>query len=91
MEQFVLQSSFFKVLPSNNNLFEESVARLVHLSPQEEEYSSSSWGDIEMYTSSSIANSQRMLTEVNETGVIVKISTWVESNTVKQFYAFSCI
>ena len=75
----------FNVLPSNTILFEESAAKLAHLSPQEEEYSSSSWGDIEMYTSGSIANSQRMLTEVNETGVIVKISIWVESNIVKEF------
>ena len=39
------------------NLFDEYAARCVHLSPQEEECTSSSWGDSKIYTSSSIANS----------------------------------
>ena len=45
------------------NLFDECV----HLSPQEEEYISFSWGDSEMYTSGSIA----------------KIKIWEGSDTVK--------
>ena len=34
-----------------------------------------------MYSSGSIVNSQRMLTEINESGVITKISIWVEGDT----------
>ena len=60
------------------NLFDECAARCVHLFPQEEECeeecTSSSWGDSEMYTSSSIANSQRMQTEINKSGIIAKIT-----------------
>ena len=39
------------------NLFDEFGAGFVHLFPQEEECTSSSWGDSKMYTSGSIANS----------------------------------
>ena len=74
---------FLNVLTRHTNLFGECAARCVHLSLQEEECTSSSWGDSKMYTSASIANSQRMLTEMNENGTIAKISIWVESNTVK--------
>ena len=63
----------------------------VDLSPQEEECISSSWGDSEMYTSSSITNSQGMLTEINESGTIGKIRIWVESNAVKHLKAFRII
>ena len=35
MEQFVLQSCFFSVLPRHTNLFYEYAARCVHLCPQE--------------------------------------------------------
>ena len=55
------------------NLFDECAARCVHLFPQEEECTSSSWGDSKMYTSSSIANSQRMQAEINKSGTIAKI------------------
>ena len=34
-----------------------------------------------MYTTGSIANSKRMLTEINKSGVITKISIWVEIDT----------
>ena len=61
------------------NLFDECQ----HLSPQEEECISSSWGDSKMCTSGSIANSQRMLTEINGCGEIAKIRTWVKSDTTK--------
>ena len=50
------------------NLFDECASRCVHLSPQEEGCTSSSWGDSKTYTSGSIASSQRMLTETNESG-----------------------
>ena len=59
---------FFPVLPRHTsimtdkgfNLFYECAARCVHLFPQEEECTSYFRGDSKMYTSSSIANSQRM-------------------------------
>ena len=65
------------------NLFDECAARCVHLFPQEEECTSSSWGDSKMYTSSSIANSQRVQTEINESGTTTKIRIWVGNDTVK--------
>ena len=40
------------------NLFDECAPRYVHMSPQEEEYTSSFWGDSKMYTSDNIASSQ---------------------------------
>ena len=55
------------------NLFDECATRYVHLFPQEEKCTSSSWGDSEMYTSSSIGNLQRMQTEINESGTMGKI------------------
>ena len=36
-----------------------------------------------MDTFGSIANSQRMLTEINESGAMDKVRIWVESDTVK--------
>ena len=39
--------------------------------------------DSKMYTFGSIANLQRMLTEVNESSVITKVRIKVESDTVK--------
>ena len=36
-----------------------------------------------MYTSSSIANSQRMLTEMNKSGALVRVKIFVETDTVK--------
>ena len=65
------------------NLFDECIARCVHLFPEEEECTSSSRGESKMYTSGSVENSQRMLTEINESGVITKISISVESDTGK--------
>ena len=65
------------------NLFDECIARCVHLFPEEEECTSSSRGERKIYTSGSIENSQRMLTEINESGVITKISISVESDTGK--------
>ena len=54
------------------NRFGEYAIRRVHLFPQEEECTSSSWGDSKIYTSGSAANSQRMLTEINGSGAIAK-------------------
>ena len=89
--QFVLQSCFFNVLTKHTNLFGECAARCVHLSLEGEECTSSSWRDSKTYTSGSIANSRRILTEINENGTIAKISIWVESNTAKHLKAFRII
>ena len=59
------------------NLLDECAATCVHLSPQKEGRES------KMYTYDSIGNSQRMLTEINESGTIAKIRIWLESDTVK--------
>ena len=64
----MMKQLFFSVLPRHTsimtdkgfNLFYECAARCVHLFPQEEECTSYFRGDSKMYTSSSIANSQRM-------------------------------
>ena len=90
MKQFVLQSCFCYVLLRHTNImtdkgfyiFDEFTTRCVHLFSQEKECSSSSWGDSKMYTSSSIANSQRMQTEINESGFIAKIRIQVENDAV---------
>ena len=66
-----------------SNVFQECVSSCVHLSPQEEERTSSSRGDSKMCTSGSIASSKRMPTEINESGTIANIRTSVESDTVK--------
>ena len=70
------------------NLFHVCASWYVHLPPQEEECTSSSIGDSKMHTSGSIANSQRMLTEINESGSIAKLRIWVKSDTVKHLKAF---
>ena len=71
---------FFYVLPRHTNimtdkgfnLFDECAARCVHLFLQGEGCASFSWWDTKMYTSGRIANSQTMLTEINESGAITK-------------------
>ena len=40
------------------NLLDECAAECVYLCPQEEKCTSFSWGDSEMYTAGTIANSQ---------------------------------
>ena len=65
------------------NLFDGCAARCVNLFPQEEECTSSFWGESKMYTSGSTANSKRMLTEINKSGVTTKVSIWVEIDTGK--------
>ena len=44
-----------------------------------------------MYTSGSIASSQRMLAEINESGAVDKKWISVESDTVKHLKAFRII
>ena len=73
MKQFVLQSCFLCIMYYFYVCiirFDECAARCVHLFPQEEECTSSSWGDSKMYTSTRIANSQRMQTEINKSSTI---------------------
>ena len=72
-KQFVLHSAFYVLLRRTDvitdkrfNLFDECAARCADLFPQEEVCTSSSWGYSKMYTSGSIANSQTMLTKINE-------------------------
>ena len=55
------------------SLLDERGSRCGHLSPQEEECTTSFLGDSKMYTSDSIASSQRILTEINKSGTIAKI------------------
>ena len=64
---------FFNVLPRYTNFFEECVVRCAHLSIQEKECTSFSWEDSKMYIPGNIANSQKMLTEINESDAITKI------------------
>ena len=65
------------------NRFGEYATRRLPLFPQEEECTSSSWGDSKMYTSGSIANLQKMLTEITKSGALAKIRILVEIVTVK--------
>ena len=44
-----------------------------------------------MSTSDSIASSQRILIEINESGAIAEIKVWMESHTVKRLKAFRTI
>ena len=95
-KQFVLQFCFFYLLSRYTNimtdkgfnLFDKCALRCVHLSSQEEECTSSSWEHSKIYTSGSIINSQRMLTEINEKSATAKVSIWVESYTVKHLKTF---
>ena len=73
------------------NLFDECGSRCVHLSPQEQQCTISFWGDSKMSTSDSIASSQRILIEINESGAIAEIKVWMESHTVKRLKAFRTI
>ena len=57
------------------NLLDECPVRCVCLFPQEEEYTSSCWGESKMYTSEN--------NETNESGTISKTRNWVESDIVK--------
>ena len=79
-KQSVLQSCFCSVRQRHTNittdkgfnLFDECAARCVHLFPEEKECTSSSREDSEMYTSGSIANPQRTLAKINESGAIAE-------------------
>ena len=70
-------------------LFDECAFRYVHLSSQEEECTSSSREGSKMYIFGSMANSQRILAEINESSTKKKIL--VKSDTVKHLKAFGII
>ena len=59
-------------------IFDECASRCVYLSPQEEDWTSSSWGDSKMYTFTSMASLQSMIAEISKSGAIAKVSIWVE-------------
>ena len=60
------------------NRFDECAAECVHLCTQEEQCTSSSWGDNKMYTPGTIANSQRTPTKINKNVAIAKVNILVE-------------
>ena len=64
------------------NLFDEFVSECVHLCPEVEECISSSWGDSKMYTTGTIANSQRISTKINKNGAIAKVRILVKKMTL---------
>ena len=74
------------------NLFDECAAEYVHLYPQEEEWTSSSWGDSKMYTPGTVANSHRTPTKINENVPIAKIKNFSgASDTVRYLKTFRVI
>ena len=99
-KQFVLHSCFFMyylgiytniMIDKVFDLFDDCASRCVHLSPEKEECTYSFWGDSKMYTSGSIASSQRMLSEINESGAIAKIRISMERDTIKHLNTFGII
>ena len=98
-ETVCLAVLFFYVLPRHTNIMadkafnvlDECADRCVHLFPQEEKSTSSSWGDSEIYTSGSIADSQRILIEIKKNGTIAKTRTWVSQWYCQTLKAFRII
>ena len=64
-----------------------------HLCPQEEECTSSSWGNSKMYKHSTIANSQRKPIKIKKNDSIAKIRVLVEQvrATIKILYLYIII
>ena len=67
------------------NLFDDCAAECVHLCPQEEQRTSSSWGHNKMYTPGTMANSQtdRTPTKINKNGAVAKVRLLVELGILK--------
>ena len=65
------------------NLFDKFASRCVYLSLEEEGCTLSSWGDNKTYTTGSLANSQRILAEINESKAVAKTTIWMEVDAVK--------
>ena len=57
------------MIDKEKNLFDECAARCVHLFPQDEEWQQ----NVYTHVSISIANSQRIQTEINKSDTIAKI------------------
>ena len=87
-EAVVVQSCLFYVLPRHTNivtdkgfnLFDICAGNWVHMSPQEEECTSFSWGDSKMYTSGKMANSFRII--LNKIQISLPSLSW---------WYFSCL
>ena len=87
-EAVVVQSCLFYVLPRHTNivtdkgfnLFDICAGNCVHMSPQEEECTSFSWGDSKMYTSGKMASSFRTI--LNKIQISLLILSW---------WYFSCL
>ena len=81
-----LQSCFLDVLSKYSNimvnkgfnLLDEYAARYINLSPLEENAFPRLEWNYKMYTTGSIANSHRILTEINKTSAITKVKILVE-------------
>ena len=73
------------------NLLDECVATCVYLPSQEEECTSSSWGDSRMYTSGSKTNSQGIPNETNKNGAIAKVIILVEKVTLRYLKTFRIV
>ena len=71
------------------NLFDECAAEYVHLYPQEEEWTSSSWGDSKMYTPGTVANSQtdrqKMPMNINKNGAVAVILCWCYFSSLQMY------
>ena len=57
------------------NLFDDCGAECIYLCPQEEDCTSSSWGQSKIYTLRTMADSQtgRATTEIDKNGAVVKV------------------
>ena len=62
------------------NLFDDCAAECVYLFPQEEECTSSSWGQSKICTLGTMANSQtdRTPTEIDKNGAVAKVKILLE-------------
>ena len=70
------------------NLFDECVAEYIHLCPQKEEYTCSSWRDSKIYKPGIVTDSLRMSTKINKNGAIGKVSFSGTGDTIKHLKTF---
>ena len=69
------------------NLLKECTARCVHFTiPSVRRVHIFPWGDSKMYKSGNIANSHKMPTEINKTGAIGRVRTFVEQVIMQDIY-----
>ena len=93
-----LQSCFLDELPRPTDIMVDKGLNMMNLlpdlyicPPQEEQCTSFPWGDSKIYTSGTIADSQRMLPEIIKSGTIAKVRVLVESYTVTHWKTFRII